>query len=361
MPSFRTRQGRRDPRRRGRGSSACSVDLGDGPERAYVLTQLTGPVAVGDRVVVNTTAVELGLGTGGWHVVHWNLARDGWSDAGPRPRHQAALHEPAGRRRQCRGARERSPTSTTSTACRSWSPRCTASSPAVAVAFKHVARPAVGSRYVMTDGAALPIALSDLVCASCATADLIDATVTCGHAFGGDHEAVSVPSAPRGRPPPRRRRRRRRRRWARASSGPAPGSASPASRSARCSTPPSPSAVRPIAALRVVVRRPRAAPPGVSHHTITTLRLACRDRVDRRRARGRAGRSKPALLRDLGDAGIDARHDLVMVEPPDVLPLLGPDGLDIVSMGRPAATDAIMFQRRGRRGHRSRPAWVTGS
>ena len=41
-----------------------------------MLPQLTGPVALGDRVVVNTTAVELGLGTGGWHVVHWNLARD---------------------------------------------------------------------------------------------------------------------------------------------------------------------------------------------------------------------------------------------------------------------------------------------
>ena len=51
-------------------------------ERAYVLTELVGPVAVGDRVVVNTTAVELGLGTGGWHVVHWNLARDSWSHPG---------------------------------------------------------------------------------------------------------------------------------------------------------------------------------------------------------------------------------------------------------------------------------------
>ena len=46
-----------------------------------MLTQLTGPV--GDRVVVNTTAVELGLGTGGWHVVHWNLARDAWAEPGP--------------------------------------------------------------------------------------------------------------------------------------------------------------------------------------------------------------------------------------------------------------------------------------
>ena len=40
-------------------------------------------MAVGDRVVVNTTAVELGLGTGGWHVVHWNLARDEWHERGP--------------------------------------------------------------------------------------------------------------------------------------------------------------------------------------------------------------------------------------------------------------------------------------
>jgi hypothetical protein len=46
----------------------------DDDSRAYALTALIGPVSVGDDVVVNTTAVDLGLGTGGWHVVHWNLA-----------------------------------------------------------------------------------------------------------------------------------------------------------------------------------------------------------------------------------------------------------------------------------------------
>ncbi|MEO6987156.1 MAG: DUF3866 family protein, partial [Aquihabitans sp.] len=51
------------------------VALADG-SRAYALTQLTGPVAEGDRVVVNTTAVDRGLGTGGWHVVHWNLSTE---------------------------------------------------------------------------------------------------------------------------------------------------------------------------------------------------------------------------------------------------------------------------------------------
>ena len=65
--------------------------------------------------------------------------------------------------------------------------------PAVAVAFKDV-RPDARLVYVMTDGAALPLALSDLV-ADLRARELIDATVTCGHAFGGDYEAVSVYSA----------------------------------------------------------------------------------------------------------------------------------------------------------------------
>jgi hypothetical protein len=47
--------------------------------------------------------------------------------------------------------------------------------------------------YVMTDSAALPLALSDQV-ADLVSRGLLAATVTCGQAFGGDYEAVSVPS-----------------------------------------------------------------------------------------------------------------------------------------------------------------------
>src|SRR5919106_4956078 len=82
MPSFKSGKVVRVLEERP-GLQRVEVDLGEGAERAYVLPQLTGPVAVGDRVVVNTTAVELGLGTGGWHVVHWNLAREAWSERGP--------------------------------------------------------------------------------------------------------------------------------------------------------------------------------------------------------------------------------------------------------------------------------------
>src|SRR5438445_10516136 len=85
MPSYRT----------GRVTTVTSERPGlqrievDG-EPAIVLTQLTGPVAPGDEVVVNTTAVELGLGTGGWHVVHWNLAGEPPRRAEPAPPRRAA-------------------------------------------------------------------------------------------------------------------------------------------------------------------------------------------------------------------------------------------------------------------------------
>ena len=57
--------------------AACvAVAMADGsPARPTPWSSLVGECAVGDEVVLNTTAVELGLGTGGWHVVHWNLSR----------------------------------------------------------------------------------------------------------------------------------------------------------------------------------------------------------------------------------------------------------------------------------------------
>src|SRR4051795_4896406 len=82
MPSYRTGEVVKLLEARP-GLQRVEVDLGHGAERAYCLTQLTGPVAVGDRVVVNTTAVELGLGTGGWPGGNWKLAREAWTDGAP--------------------------------------------------------------------------------------------------------------------------------------------------------------------------------------------------------------------------------------------------------------------------------------
>ena len=159
--------------------------------RAYALTALIGPVAVGDEVVLNTTAVELGLGTGGWHVVHWNLSRRDWHAAGGGhivKLRYTSLQTDTG------AAEEHHP---------DLGPdlggmpvvACTVHSQVAVVAavIRHL-RPAARIAYVMTDGAALPIVLSDLVHTLC-QGGVLDATVTAGHAFGGDHEAVTVASA----------------------------------------------------------------------------------------------------------------------------------------------------------------------
>ncbi len=161
-------------------------------EPAYVLTDLTGPVSVGDRVVVNTTAVDLGLGTGGWHFVHWNLARDSWSQPG-RGRvmklRYTSLQVDTG------AAEEDGPFEPPIDLMGVPVVACTLHSQVACVAagFHRVA-PDRRLVYVMTDSAALPLVLSDLV-ADLRAAGRLTATVTCGQAFGGDHEAVALASA----------------------------------------------------------------------------------------------------------------------------------------------------------------------
>ncbi len=168
------------------GLARLATDAG----RAYALTDLTGPVAAGDRVVLNTTAVDLELGTGGWHVVHWNLARDGWD--GPGPGHIMKLRYTS--LQADTGAAEEDHPDLPGTLGGVPVVACSLHSQvAVVAAVVHHLRPDARVAYVMTDGAALPLALSDLVHAL-RERGVVAATVTAGHAFGGDLEAVAVPS-----------------------------------------------------------------------------------------------------------------------------------------------------------------------
>jgi hypothetical protein len=159
--------------------------------RAYALVDVTGPVAVGDRVVLNTTAVGLGLGTGGWHVVHWNLARDEWSRPGPghiMKMRYTSLQADVGSTEEHHPDVADDLSGVPVVACSLHS-----QAGVVAAVARH-RRPGARIGYVMTDGAALPLALSNLA-AELKAAGVIDVTVTAGHAFGGDLEAVSMPSA----------------------------------------------------------------------------------------------------------------------------------------------------------------------
>src|SRR5689334_10155395 len=291
------------------GLQRVHVDLGDGPELAYVLPQLTGDVAEGDAVVVNTTAVELGLGTGGWHVVHWNLARDGWSQPGPghiiKARYTSLQIDVGSSEEQW----EELADVTSIDGMPVVAAALHSQLPAIAVAFKERA-PDARLAYVMTDAAALPLALSDLV-ARLRERELVDATITAGHAFGGDYEAVSIHSALAVA-----------RHIAHADAAivaMGPGIVGTATRLGFSGIEVGPvldaaSGLHgvPIACLRASFADARDRHRGVSHHSITALTVACR---------GHAlvpvplvgGDEERALRADLADNAIDRRHHLVDV------------------------------------------------
>jgi hypothetical protein len=340
MPSYRTGTVVRILEERP-GLQRVEVDLGDGPERAYTLPQLTGPVASGDHVVVNTTAVELGLGTGGWHVVHWNLARDQWSERGPG-------HIIKGRYTSIQtdvGSTEEHLAELAEVESIDGMPVVVAALhsqlPAVAAAFKAEA-PDTRLAYVMTDGAGLPLVMSDLV-ANLRGCDLLDTTITCGHAFGGDFEAVSAFSALAVA-----------RHVAHADATVVvmgPGIVGTNTRLGFSGMEVGPlldaaSALGgvAIACLRISFADERPRHRGLSHHTATALRLAARERALVAVPRLGDPAQDARLRDDLRAAEIDRRHELVDVDAPDAVGLLAAHGLHVVSMGRPAADDPALFQ-----------------
>jgi len=340
VPAFRTGVvvALRDDRA---GLQKVDVEVDDGAARAYVLTQLTGPVAVGDTVVLNTTAVDLGLGTGGWHFVHWNLARGEWVEPGPghimKIRYTSlqadvgSTEEHLDRQTAARTAVDGLPVVATP---------LHSQVPGVAVGIRSV-RPDARIAYVMTDGAALPLAMSDLV-ATLRDRGLVDTTITCGHAFGGDHEAVNVYSALM---------------VARHVAGAdvavvAMGPGIVGTDSALGFTGIEVGTVldatvglggRPVACLRASGVEGRDRHRGLSHHTATTLTVGTRSRVVVP-VPAVGGAAEDALRDDLDRTGIADRHDVVRVPVPDVLAAFAAHDLRVTSMGRPAADDPVLFQ-----------------
>jgi hypothetical protein len=170
------------------------------PRRAVAYTGLTGAVAVGDILLLNTTATSLKLGTGGVDFVVRNESR-----AVPE-----TLGEPDGTEHIMKlrytpmqhavRAVEMDPThralwETASTLLQTPVVVCELHSQmALVAAGVKAARPDARIAYVMTDEGALPLAFSSLV-RHLKDAGLLEATLTAGQAFGGDYEAVTVPSA----------------------------------------------------------------------------------------------------------------------------------------------------------------------
>ena len=172
----------------------ASLEFEDGTRGpAVVLESLVGPVAAGDQVVANTTAVDLDLGSGGYHFVPWNLSRQELDTDGsghimklrytPLQLNVEAVEESLDglEGEDLSGALGGMPVVAGSLHSQLL--------PA-ALAYRH-AMPEGKLAYVMTDGGSLPAAFSNTA-RFLRENGYLDSVITCGNAFGGDMEAVTV-------------------------------------------------------------------------------------------------------------------------------------------------------------------------
>ena len=301
----------------------------ESPARAYVLTGLIGEVAVGDEVVCNTTAVEWGLGTGGWHIVHWNLSRRTWRRKGPghiMKLRYTSLQADTGSAEEHLDDLPIDLGGVPVVVCSVHSQM-----PCVAVAVKR-RRPSARVAYVMTDGASLPLAFSDLV-AALVERGLVDGTVTAGHAFGGELEAVNVASA----------LALARHQLAADVVVVAMGPGVVGTDTTLGTTALEVAGIldttaalggRPVMALRVSEGDPRERHRGISHHSRTVLDLV----------HARVTVAEHPLL--AATDGVDA----VDVDEPDTPALLEGHGLRVTTMGRGPDEDRAFFQAAGAAG-----------
>ena len=332
------------------GLTRLTVLVGDEERRATAFTHVTGPMVLGHRVVVNTTAVDLDLGSGGEDFVVWDLEADhaGSLSGGhilklrytpwqidtlaaeaPESRHHAELadaHSLEGLPVVACGVHSQLP---------------------AVVAVLKAREPTTRIAYVMTDGAALPMVHSNLV-ADLRSRGLLDLTITCGHAFGGDLESVNIFSALAA---------------ARHAGGAdvavvamGPGIVGTGTvlghtgmEQGQVLSAAAALGGRPIAALRISFAEPRERHRVVSHHTLSALRYA---------ALGRSIVAVPqlepvrlnAVMQRLVEAGIPDRHELALVQAGGVLPALERFGLAPETMGRSVADDPAFHQAAGAAG-----------
>lgn len=167
-------------------------------ERGVVYPDLTGRVSPGDEVWVNTTALHLSLGSGGYHFIMGIRGREERDLSGPghimKLRYTpwqlqvlSAEEEEAPHREKIEGFASLEGAPVIVGALHSMI------APAI-LAFYELATKPMRIVYIMTDGAALPIHFSRTV-RELKERDLIQMTITSGHAFGGDLESVNIYSA----------------------------------------------------------------------------------------------------------------------------------------------------------------------
>ncbi len=325
------------------GAVELDVTVDEAPGRALAYPALVGVPEVGDEVLLNTTAVDLGLGTGGYHLVVADLDRLPADRVGP-GHLVKARYTPL--QATVLGVDEED------------SPHRAALADAISldglpvvVADLHSALPAIvvgllltrpeaRIAYVMTDGGSLPLWFSRSVAELNAAGALVG-TVTAGQSFGGDLEAVTLHSGLLaaqvvlgadvvvvtqgpgnlgvGTP------------WG--FSGVAAGDAVNAAAALDG---------RPIASLRISDADPRERHRGISHHSRTAygrVALARADVVVPTLDEPLAGE----VGRDLTESGIADRHNLIRVTTEGLLEALRASSFTMSTMNRRLDDDPAYF------------------
>jgi hypothetical protein len=328
------------------GAQELEVELEGRAASAISYPALSGDVRPGDRVLVNTTAVDLGLGTGGLHLVVAVEERE--MDAAAPGRVMKARYTPL--------------QVAVSTVEETDGPRLEASAglanaPVVCAPLHSMLGPiAAGAKragdarvvYVMTDGAALPGGFSRLV-PRLREAGLVDGWITCGQAFGGELEAVTLWTALLA---------------ARelldaevivVADGPgnlgtettwgvsalASGHALMAARTL---------IGRPVPALRISFADERERHRGVSHHSLTILADVCRVDVNVPVPAMPDDDEREEVWGALRERKLEERHHLVEVDGSPAIDELRACGVDVRTMGRGIDDDPAFFLAAGAAG-----------
>jgi hypothetical protein len=329
------------------GIDPLTVRVDDQARRAWADRSLVGEMAEGDEVIVNTEAVDLGLGSGGFDVVHVNLTRGLEDGEAPAGQHVMKLNYSSIQHSvtPVEGAIE-------------GTDRGSAPAPPALVLPLHGqlapaawavagARPGLRVGYVQTVGGALPGSLSRDV-SELRDRGLIVGHITAGATYGAEHEAISTLGALDAAA---------RLGWEAVICGPGPGILGSATEYGHGGIAALENAHAALALGLPTLISPRLSSSdsrprhrGLSHHTATVLALLLGsvrvpvpeielagwptgeqgpDRVD-----------LPSVL-DALHRVCDDRHD-VIVEPVD-LEGYGASGLPAQTMGRTIAQDPLFF------------------
>jgi len=174
------------------GIEGYAVEVNGREEKCIVYTDLVGKVKSGDPVLLNTTAESLHLGSGGYHYVIAGL--NGEEKPLPAGGHIMKLRYTPLQVKVLSAEEEDSPYHQELKDADSLE-----GIPVLAATLHSMLAPLAlqlhragfKAAYLMTDGAALPLQFSQTV-DWLARNGIIAGTVTVGHAFGGDVEAVNI-------------------------------------------------------------------------------------------------------------------------------------------------------------------------